>query len=99
MRRILIDRARARGAMKRLTELGYGGLPVCVAKTQSSLSDNPKKKGRPTGFEVTVQAVRVSAGAGFLVVLLGDIVRMPGVPRGPQATKVDVVDGEIVGIG
>ena len=88
----------ARGAMKRIRELGYGHLPVCMAKTQSSLSDDPKRQGRPEGFEVTVQAVKINAGAGFLVVLLGAIMRMPGLPRRPQALDVDVVDGVIVGV-
>jgi len=88
----------ARGAMKRITELGYGNLPVCMAKTQSSLSDDPRLQGRPRDFEVTVQAVKINAGAGFLVVLLGAIMRMPGLPRRPQALDVDLVDGEIVGV-
>jgi len=88
----------ARGAMKRIRELGYGHLPVCIAKTQSSLSDDPKLRGRPTDFEVTVQAVKINAGAGFLVVLLGAIMRMPGLPRRPQALDVDFVDGAIVGV-
>ena len=78
--------------------LGFGGLPICVAKTQSSFSDNPKRRGRPTGFDLTVRGVRLNAGAGFLVVLTGDIMRMPGLPAKPQAELIDVVDGEIVGI-
>ena len=70
---------------------------MCIAKTQSSLSDDSKRLGRPTDFDVTVQEVRISAGAGFLVVLLGDITRMPGLPRRPAALDFDLVDGEIVG--
>ena len=89
----------ALGAMKRLVELGYAGLPICIAKTQSSLSDDPSRRGRPRDFTVTVQSVRINAGAGFLVVLTGDIMRMPGLPRKPQAMGVDVVDGQIVGVG
>jgi formate--tetrahydrofolate ligase len=77
---------------------GFGGLPICVAKTQSSFSDNPRVRGRPTGFELTVRGVTLNAGAGFLVVLTGDIMRMPGLPASPQAELIDVVDGEIVGI-
>jgi len=88
----------ARGAMKRIRELGYGHLPVCIAKTQSSLSDDPKIQGRPRDFEVTVQAVKINAGAGFLVVILGAIMRMPGLPRRPQALDVDFVGGAIVGV-
>jgi len=88
----------ALGAMRRLKDLGFGDLPVCMAKTQSSISDDPTLRGRPEDFRVTVQAVRVNTGAGFLVVLLGDIMRMPGLPRRPQALDVDLVDGEIVGV-
>ncbi len=88
----------ARGAMKRIRQLGYGDLPVCIAKTQSSLTDDAKIQGRPRDFEVTVQAVKINAGAGFLVVLLGNIMRMPGLPRRPQALDVDLVDGEIIGV-
>ena len=78
---------------------GGGSYPVCIAKTQSSLSDDPSRRGRPRDFTVTVQSVRINAGAGFLVVLTGDIMRMPGLPRKPQAMGVDVVDGQIVGVG
>jgi formate--tetrahydrofolate ligase len=78
--------------------LGYAGLPVCIAKTQSSLSDDPKLGGRPRDFEVTVRNIRINAGAGFLVVLTGDILRMPGLPRVPQAVNIDLVGGEITGL-
>ena len=83
----------------RLTELGYGKLPVCIAKTQYSFSDDPTKLGAPEGFTVTVKQVKVSAGAGFVVVLTGDIMTMPGLPRVPAAEKIDVTDdGRIVGL-
>ena len=83
----------------RLTELGYGNLPVCIAKTQYSFSDDPTKLGAPEDFTVTVKNVKVSAGAGFIVVLTGDIMTMPGLPRVPDAEKIDVTDdGRIVGL-
>ena len=83
----------------RLTELGYGKLPVCIAKTQYSFSDDPTKLGAPADFTVTVKQVKVSAGAGFVVVLTGDIMTMPGLPRVPVAEKIDVTDdGRIVGL-
>ncbi len=82
-----------------LTELGFDKLPVCMAKTQYSLSDDPKKLGRPKNFRITVRSVRVSAGAGFLVVMTGDILTMPGLPRVPAAEKIDVDDsGRITGL-
>ncbi|MEE8367896.1 MAG: formate--tetrahydrofolate ligase [Thermoanaerobaculia bacterium] len=84
--------------IQQLEKLGYGDLPLCVAKTPTSLSDNPQLVGRPRGFEVTVRGVLVSAGAGFVVPLLGDIMRMPGLPASPQAERMDLVDGEIVGL-
>lgn len=77
---------------------GYENLPICIAKTQSSLSDDPAKLGRPTDFDVTVQQIQINSGAGFLVVLTGDIMRMPGLPRSPQSERIDVVDGVIVGL-
>ena len=83
----------------RLTELGYGKLPVCIAKTQYSFSDDPTKLDAPEDFTVTVKQVKVSAGAGFVVVLTGDIMTMPGLPRVPAAEKIDVTDdGRIVGL-
>ena len=78
--------------------LGYAGLPVCIAKTHSSLSDDPARLWRPRDFEVTVRAIQVNAGAGFLVVLTGDILRMPGLPRRPLAEAIDVRQGETVEI-
>ena len=81
-----------------IARVGYEKLPLCVAKTQMSLSDDPGVVGRPEGFDVTVRAVLLAAGAGYLVPLLGDILRMPGLPASPQAERVDLVDGRIVGI-
>ena len=78
--------------------LGYEQLPVCIAKTQSSLSDDPHMMGRPTGFDVTVRGIQINAGAGFLVVLTGDILRMPGLPRTPLAASVDLLGDTIVGL-
>lgn len=84
--------------LTQIQKLGYGHLPVCIAKTQNSLSDDPQRRGRPRDFEITVRGIQISAGAGFLVVLTGDIMRMPGLPRRPQAENIDVVDGVIVGM-
>lgn len=85
--------------LRQLRELGLNTLPVCMAKTQYSLSDDPRLRGRPQGFTITVRRVQLNAGAGFLVVLTGELVRMPGLPESPQALRVDVVDGRIVGVG
>ncbi len=82
-----------------LTALGFGNLPVCIAKTQYSFSDDPTKLGAPDGFKVTVKNVKVSAGAGFVVVLTGDIMTMPGLPKSPAAERIDVdADGKITGL-
>ncbi len=78
--------------------LGFGALPVCMAKTQSSLSDDPKVLGRPRDFDITVRGLVVSAGAGFVVALLGDLLRMPGLPASPQAERMDWVDGKVIGL-
>lgn len=91
--------ARALKQIKRLEELGLDKKPVCMAKTQYSLSDNPKLLGRPEGFEVTVSNVRVSNGAGFIVAETGDIMVMPGLPKVPAANNIDVdADGKITGL-
>lgn len=87
-----------RPVLKRIERLGLSHLPVCMAKTQNSISADPTKRGRPTGFVVPVRQLQLSVGAGFIVALAGDILRMPGLPRHPSADKVDVVDGEILGI-
>lgn len=76
--------------LSRFESFGLGNLPVCMAKTQYSLSDDPKKTGRPEGFRITVRSVRASAGAGFIVALTGDIMTMPGLPKVPAAEKIDV---------
>lgn len=90
---------KAKNEIKKLTELGYSKLPICVAKTQYSLSDNPSLLGRPENFDITVKEVRVSAGAGFIVVLTGDIMTMPGLPKVPAANNIDISEsGEITGL-
>lgn len=89
----------ARNGLKRIERLGLSHLPVCVAKTQSSLSGDASRRGRPRGFSIEVRQLQISAGAGFIVALTGNIVRMPGLPRNPSAADVDVVDGEIIGVG
>ena len=89
----------AKKQIAKLTDMGYGNLPICVAKTQYSFSDDPTKLGAPEGFTVTVRNVKVSAGAGFIVVLTGDIMTMPGLPKVPAAMKIDVDEnGKITGL-
>lgn len=85
--------------IKKYTEMGFGNLPVCMAKTQYSLSDDPALLGRPTGFDITIREVRLSAGAGFLVAITGAIMTMPGLPKRPAALKMDIdVEGKITGL-
>lgn len=85
--------------ISRLEALGFGALPVCIAKTQYSFSDDPGRLGAPEGFTVSVRSVRVSAGAGFVVALTGDILTMPGLPKAPAAERIDVsTDGRISGL-
>ena len=85
--------------LKQLTDEGCGRMPVCIAKTQYSFSDDPKKLGAPEGFTLTIRSVRVSAGAGFVVALSGDIMTMPGLPKVPAAVNIDVTDdGKITGL-
>ena len=86
----------AKKQLQTLTELGFGKCPVCIAKTQYSFSDDPKKLGAPEDFTVTVRQVKVSAGAGFVVVLTGDIMTMPGLPKRPAAEKIDVDDNGVI---
>ncbi len=89
----------AKEQIQRLEELGFSHMPVCIAKTQYSFSDNPKLLGAPSGFVVSVKSAKVSAGAGFIVVLTGDIMTMPGLPKVPSAEKIDITDdGKIVGL-
>ena len=86
----------AKKQMARLTELGFGNMPVCMAKTQYSFSDDQTKLGAPTGFTVTVRSVKVSAGAGFIVALTGDIMTMPGLPKIPAAERIDVDENGMI---
>ena len=89
----------AEKAIERIESLGFGGLPICFAKTQLSLSDDPKKVGRPEGFTLTVTNAAVSAGAGFIIVYAGDIMTMPGLPKSPAAEKMDIdAEGRIYGL-
>ncbi|MBQ4194078.1 MAG: formate--tetrahydrofolate ligase, partial [Clostridia bacterium] len=89
----------AKKQIEQIEALGFGKCPICVAKTQYSLSDDPTKLGAPSGFTVTVKAAKVSAGAGFVVVYTGDILTMPGLPKVPAAEKIDVDDtGRISGL-
>ncbi|MCI6943469.1 MAG: formate--tetrahydrofolate ligase [Christensenellaceae bacterium] len=86
----------AKKQIARLTELGFGNMPVCMAKTQYSFSDDQTKLGAPTGFTVTVRSVKVSAGAGFIVALTGDIMTMPGLPKVPAAERIDVDENGMI---
>ncbi len=86
----------AKKQIEKLTTLGFAGLPVCIAKTQYSFSDNPALLGAPEGFTVTVKNVKISAGAGFIVVLTGDIMTMPGLPRHPAAENIDVDENGVI---
>ena len=85
-----------RTEIKRLEDQGYGQLPVCMAKTPASLSTDPRLKGRPTGFDVPIREVRLSSGAGFIVVLTGDVITMPGLPKTPAAENIDVDDKGLI---
>ncbi len=89
----------AQKTLAQIEKLGFSNFPVCIAKTQYSLSDDPKVLGRPEGFTVTVKEIRISAGAGFIVALLGDVMTMPGLPKKPAALNIDIdADGNIVGL-
>jgi formate--tetrahydrofolate ligase len=91
--------SKALSDLKKFAEDGYGNLPICMAKTQYSLSDDAGKVGRPKGFRVTIREAKLSAGAGFIVALAGEIMRMPGLPKVPSANKIDILEsGEIVGL-
>ena len=95
----IVGDRRLRTRFKRLEEEGFGSLPVCMAKTQYSLSTEPGLKGRPAGFDVPIRDVRVSAGAGFVVVFTGDVMTMPGLPRTPSAEAIDFDEaGQTVGL-
>lgn len=91
--------AKASSDIKKFVKDGLGELPICMAKTQFSLTDDKKILGRPTGFRITIKEVKASVGAGFLVALAGDIMRMPGLPKVPSANKIDILpNGEIIGL-
>ena len=89
----------ARAKLERYAEWGFGALPVCIAKTQYSLTDDPKAMGAPTGWTLQVTDVSLSAGAGFVVAVAGNMMLMPGLPSHPRALEIDVdEDGNIVGV-
>jgi formate--tetrahydrofolate ligase len=91
--------ADAKADLKKINKYGYDKLPICIAKTQKSLSDNPDLLGRPKDFLVTVREILISSGAGFLVPITGEIMRMPGLPKHPSAEVIDVEDdGNISGL-
>ena len=96
--RAVVFTPQAKRDLADVERLGYAGLPVCIAKTPASLSDEPGLRGRPDGFDVTVRGIQINAGAGFLVVLTGDILRMPGLPRHPLAESIDLREGRVVGV-
>jgi len=85
--------------LERIEKLGLNKSPVCIAKTQMSLSDNPKLTGRPTGFKITIKDLKISAGAGFIVALAGNIMTMPGLPKKPNAEIINIdEEGNIEGL-
>ena len=85
--------------LKKIHDLGKDGLLICMAKTQASISDDASKKGRPTGFKLTVREVRLSAGAGFIIPITGAIMTMPGLPKRPAACNIDVdAQGKVSGL-
>lgn len=90
--------ASVKNQLKQWEEMGFGKLPVCIAKTQYSFSTNPDAKGAPTGFSIPVREVRLAAGAGFVVAICGEIMTMPGLPSVPSANAVDIIDGKIIGL-
>ena len=86
----------AERALKKIEDMGFGNLPVCMAKTQYSLSDDQTKLGRPENFDISIRDVYVSAGAGFVVALTGAIMTMPGLPKKPAADNIDVNDDGVI---
>ena len=82
--------------IKNLEAIGLGNVPVCIAKNQYSMTDDPKVLGRPQGFRITIRDITPSAGAGFVVALTGDIMKMPGLPKVPSAEKIDVDDNGVI---
>ncbi len=96
--RAVVWTSEAERDLRMIERFGYAGLPLCISKTPMSLSDDPAVIGRPEDFEITVRSVILAAGAGFIIPLLGDIVRMPGLPAVPQAVHMDLVDGHVIGL-
>ena len=94
----VIFKTAAKKKLRRIKELGFGHFPVCIAKTQYSFSDNAKAYGVPTDFDITIQDLVINAGAEMIVAEAGDIMRMPGLPKSPQAERIDIVNGEIHGL-
>jgi len=90
--------AKVRGQIKKLQDDGYGHYPVCVAKTQGSVTTNAATRGAPEGHVVNVREVRLAAGAEFVVMICGDIMTMPGLPKEPAANRIDLIDGRVVGL-
>ena len=90
--------AKVRKQIEQLQESGYGHLPVCVAKTQYSFSTDGSLRGAPTGHVLDIREVRLSAGAEFVVMICGDIMTMPGLPKSPASERIDLVDGAVVGL-
>ena len=90
--------SKVRTQLRELQDMGYGHLPVCIAKTQYSFSTDAALRGAPSGHVLDVREVRLSAGAEFVVVVCGDIMTMPGLPRVPSAERIDLVDGSVVGL-
>ena len=82
--------------LKQLEDMGFGNMPICMAKTQYSFSDDASKLGAPSGFRISVRNLKVSAGAGFIVALTGDIMTMPGLPKVPAAEKIDVDENGVI---
>jgi formate--tetrahydrofolate ligase len=90
--------AKVRAQIKQLQDSGYGEYPVCVAKTQYSFSADAKLRAAPSDYTVNVREVRLAAGAEFVVMICGDIMTMPGLPKVPSANKIDLIDGKVVGL-
>ena len=95
---VLLTEEQIHARMRELEAEGYGHFPVCIAKTQYSFSTDPSLRGAPTGHSVNIREVRLAAGAEFIVVVCGDIMTMPGLPRVPSSERIDLVDGRVVGL-
>ncbi len=88
----------AKRMLKRVEEMGIGNYPICIAKTQYSFSADAKAYGVPTGFNIQVRDIVINCGAEMIVLIAGDILRMPGLPKSPQAERIDLIDGQIEGL-